>query len=199
MASKNSFVKLSAALLILSSLILISGETSHSQAMVVIQSTATLAATQDTSQTMDKLVDVGGFKLFIHCTGERTPVVVMDAGANNNSTSWEKVQPDVAQFIRVCAYDRADQGKSDPGPTPRTSLLFDEQLHTLLANSQISGPYVLVGHSFGGMNMRLFASLYPADVAGMVLVDAAHENSYLVYYPHTARGVDYKASAEEIR
>jgi pimeloyl-ACP methyl ester carboxylesterase len=82
----------------------------------------------------------------------------------------------VAKFARVCSYDRAGLGGSDPAPTPRTIVAFTEDLHALLANAKVPGPYVLVGHSLGGILARLYASYYPAEVAGMVMVDSAHED-----------------------
>lgn len=120
-------------------------------------------------------VDVGGYMLHIFCQGEGSPVVVVDAGNGDYSLGWQLVQPEVAKLARICTYDRAGYGWSDPGPAPRTARQIAGELHTLLANADIAGPYVLVGHSLGGADVRLFASLYPGEVAGMVLVDAAHE------------------------
>ena len=88
---------------------------------------------------------------------------------------WFRVQPEVAKFTRVCSYDRAVYGWSDPSPAPRTSLQIAKELKALLQSATIPGPYVLVGHSFGGYNVRVFASQYPKDVAGMVLVDSSHD------------------------
>src|SRR5262245_57061791 len=115
MPSKPIFVKLSAVFFLLSMLPLAKWQNSYSHNELEIQSTATMGGTIDTGGTVDQLVDVGGFRLFIHCTGKGRPVVVMDAGGNTPSTTWDKVQPDVAQFTRVCSYDRAGLGKSDPG------------------------------------------------------------------------------------
>jgi pimeloyl-ACP methyl ester carboxylesterase len=121
-------------------------------------------------------VDVGGYKLSLRCEGEGTPVVLLDAGAGDAADTWDWVVPDVRRFTRVCAYDRAGLGRSDPGPLPRTSDRIVEELSRLLARAQVHGPYVLAGHSFGGLNMRLFASRHPADVVGLVLVDATPED-----------------------
>lgn len=119
-------------------------------------------------------IDVGGYKLHIDCTGEGTPVVVLDSGLGDSYVSWIKVQPQIAKFTRVCSYDRAGLGYSDESPRPRTSKVMAEELHTLLHNAGIAPPYVLVGHSMGGYNVRLFASFYRSEVAGMVLVDSSH-------------------------
>ncbi|MGA9508901.1 MAG: alpha/beta hydrolase [Candidatus Sulfotelmatobacter sp.] len=119
-------------------------------------------------------IDVGGYKLHIDCTGEGTPVVVLDSGLGDSYVSWIKVQPQIAKFTRVCSYDRAGLGYSDESPRPRTSKVMAEELHTLLHNAGIAPPYVLVGHSMGGYNVRLFASFYRSEVTGMVLVDSSH-------------------------
>ena len=122
-----------------------------------------------------KKIDVGGYKLNIHCDGEGAPTVVLDAGAGDTLETWDWVVPDVKKFTRVCAYDRAGLGKSDRGPTPRTSAQIAVELHALLRRAGILPPYVLVGHSFGGLNMRLYASRYPGEAVGLVLVDATPE------------------------
>ncbi len=119
-----------------------------------------------------KLVDVGGHRLHITVQGEGSPTVVLDAGLAHVSTVWNFVQPEVAKFTRVCTYDRAGHAWSEHGPGPRASLQICQELHALLANAQIEGPYVLVGHSFGGLNMYLYACMYPEEVAGLVLLDA---------------------------
>ncbi len=132
------------------------------------------------SAALDALVDVGGGrKLHINCTGTSLsgiPTVVLESGAGNDSSVWNRVQPEVSKFTRVCSYDRAGLGTSDPVPAPRTIVAVTEDLHTLLLNSKVNGPYILVGHSLGGILVRLYASYYPAEVAGMVLVDSSHED-----------------------
>lgn len=121
-----------------------------------------------------QLVDVGGYKMHIDCTGQGTPVVILDSGLGDSYVSWRRAQPQIAQFTRVCSYDRAGAGYSGSSSRPRTSQVFAEELHTLLHNAGIVGPFILVGHSLGGYNVRLFARLYPNEVAGVVLVDSSH-------------------------
>src|SRR5918995_5554862 len=121
-----------------------------------------------------EMVDVGGYSLHLNCTGEEgTPTVVMDSGLGGTVLDWQLVQPEVAKFTRVCTYDRGGMGWSERSPQPRTSQQFVEELHALLGNAGVEGPYVLVGHSLGGVNVQLFVSQYPDEVAGMVLVDSA--------------------------
>ena len=122
-----------------------------------------------------QLIDVGGHRLHLYCVGEGSPTVVLDAGLGGFSLDWSLVQPQVARSTRVCAYDRAGYGWSDPSPQPRTPQQIADELHTLLTNAGIQGPYVLVGHSAAGKHVRLFADRHPQDVLGMVLVDARHE------------------------
>jgi len=121
-----------------------------------------------------QLVDIGGYRMHIHCTGQGTPTVILDSGLGDSYISWHKVQPQIAQFTRVCSYDRAGLGYSDSSPRHRTSKDIAEELHTLLHNAGIPSHYILVGHSMGGYDVRLFAGHYRDEVAGMVLVDASH-------------------------
>jgi pimeloyl-ACP methyl ester carboxylesterase len=121
-----------------------------------------------------QLVNIGGYRLHINCTGQGSPTVILDSGLGDTYLSWHKVQPQIAQFARVCSYDRAGFGYSDSSPRPRTSKVFTDELHRLLLKSGITGPLILVGHSLGGFDVRLYASLYRDEVAGMVLVDSSH-------------------------
>lgn len=125
-----------------------------------------------------RLVDVGGHRLHIHCLGEEGPTVVFDAGIGSWSVSWWKVQRQVAGLARACVFDRAGLGWSEAGPWPRTSRQIAAELHTLLQNAGIRTPVVLVGHSFGGYNVRLFADQYRDEVAGVVLVDSAQPEQW---------------------
>lgn len=122
-----------------------------------------------------RLVDVGGYRMHLDCRGVGSPTVVMDAGLGGSSLDWNLVQPQLATTTQVCTYDRAGMGWSDPSPLPRTPGHIADELHRLLANAGVSGPYVLVGHSLAGKNIRMFSSAYSDDVAGMVLVDARSE------------------------
>lgn len=122
-----------------------------------------------------RLIDVGGHRLHIHCTGEGSPTVVLEAAAPGWSLYWSLVQPEVARVTRVCAYDRAGIGWSEPGPLPRTGPRMARELHSLLDRAGISGPSILVGHSLGGFIVRLYRQHHPDKVVGMVLVDAGHE------------------------
>ncbi|NTU55387.1 MAG: alpha/beta hydrolase, partial [Anaerolineales bacterium] len=125
-----------------------------------------------------KLIDMGGYRIHLYCTGERTasqPTVILESATGAASPDWGLVQPEISKITRVCSYDRAGYGWSDKGPLPRTSKYLAEELHTLLTMSGEEGPYVLVGHSFGGHVIRLFAHQYPQEVVGVVLVDARPE------------------------
>ena len=122
------------------------------------------------------LVDVDGRLLYLTCQGAGSPIVVLEAGGMGNSDSWIPVQPDIAAFTRVCAYDRAGEGYSSSVPRHDSLKPMVRDLHALLIAGDVEGPYVLVGHSFGGRLVPHFASLYPNDVAGMVLVDPGHED-----------------------
>ena len=104
--------------------------------------------------------------MHVCCLGVGSPTVVLDSGLSDSWLSWHRVQPDVAQFTRVCSYDRAGLGWSDPSPRSRTSKVFAEELHTLLQHANIAPPYILVGHSMGGYDVRVFTKAYPREVVG---------------------------------
>src|SRR6266571_4805793 len=128
-----------------------------------------------------RLVDIGGWRLHLNCTGESSasgPTVILEAGIGDFSVEWSLVQPGIATFAHVCSYDRAGDGWSDLGPHPRTMHQIVYELHTLLDKANVKPPFVLVGHSYGGWLVRLYASTYPADVAGMVLVEAGADNPW---------------------
>ena len=146
-------------------------------ALAVIGAIYQSIATQIDKRTYSppgEMVDVGDHSLHINCIGEGSPTVILESGLGNMSADWANVQPEVANTTRVCAYDRAGTGWSEPGPEPRDPRQIARELHTLLGNAGIDGPYVLVGQSFGGLYVRMYASKYPNEVEGMVLVDASH-------------------------
>ncbi len=122
-----------------------------------------------------ELVEVEGHALHLVHMGQCGPAIVFDAGLGGSSLDWSRVAPELASVSRVCIYDRAGYGWSEPGRRPRTSARIVAELRELLRQAQIPAPYILVGHSFGALNMRLFASEAPDEVAGLVLVDASHE------------------------
>jgi pimeloyl-ACP methyl ester carboxylesterase len=126
-----------------------------------------------------KMVDIGGYRLYIHCQGDGGPSVILDSGQGEAGLSWLGIQEYIANITKVCVYDRAGLGWSDLSSKPRTARVMADELHQLLENAQIPKPYLLVGASLGGLNARVYAHLYPNEVAGLVLVDAAHEEQYL--------------------
>lgn len=130
-----------------------------------------------------QMVDVGGYRMHINFQGrdpsDGGPTVVMEAGFGEPSLSWGLVPEQVAEFSRVCTYDRAGLGWSERSPKPRIASNVVEELHTLLTRANVKPPYVLVGHSIGGLYACLFAHEHPDEVAGLVLVDGAHEEQDL--------------------
>jgi len=160
----------------------------HRVALVILAGFAALAAAllavgfvfETVASTRDRydfpppgaLFDVGGHQLHILCTGQGSPTVILETGLGASSTAWTLVQPALASSTRTCAYDRAGLGWSEPGPVPRDARQISTELHNLLQKAEIAGPYVLVGHSNGGLYARMYASMYPAYVGGIVLVEA---------------------------
>src|SRR6185312_8094081 len=116
-----------------------------------------------------KLVDIGGYRLHLNCMGTSAPAVIFDSGLGGTSLDWSLVQPGIAKITRACSYDRAGMGWSDVGPAPRSPKQIAKELQALLTKAKIAGPYVLVGHSLGGKNVRLFAAEHPDEGAGMGL------------------------------
>lgn len=130
-----------------------------------------------------RLVDLGdGRRLNLHCSGSGSPTVIFDSGLGDSSKAWGLVQPAVAQFTRACSYDRAGLGFSDPTPRPGSSVTAVADLHQLVRAAGLESPLVLVGHSYGGMNVRLYAATYPGEVAGLVLVDGSLEDLALPFW-----------------
>jgi pimeloyl-ACP methyl ester carboxylesterase len=127
-----------------------------------------------------QLVDVGGYKMHINCMGQGSPTIILAAGTADFSTTWAYVQPEIAKLTRVCSYDRTGLGWSEPSPLPLTVKTTVDELHTLLVNARVQGPYVLVGHSLGGMHMRAYAHNYPDEVVGLVQLDSLHEDQAIL-------------------
>jgi pimeloyl-ACP methyl ester carboxylesterase len=145
-------------------------------ALVVISFIPVLAlGERATPPPPGKLVDLGGHQLHVHCSGNGKPTVVVENGLGDFSFDWALVQTEVARYTRICTYDRAGYAWSDPGPKPRTFAQINLELHDALQKIGEKGPFVLVGHSYGGPVMINFAAVYPQDAAGMVLVDSACE------------------------
>lgn len=126
-----------------------------------------------------RLIDIGGWKLHLDCTGEKRPsrpTAILEAGIGDFSVEWSLVQPRIASFARVCSYDRAGDGWSELGPFPRTYAQIVYELHTLLERAGERGPLVLVGHSYGGWLVRAYQSTYPTEVAGLVLLEGGSDD-----------------------
>jgi pimeloyl-ACP methyl ester carboxylesterase len=123
-------------------------------------------------------VDVGDHELHIDCVGQGSPTVVLEAALGNASAHWVRVQQEVSEVTRVCAYDRAGMGWSEGGPEPRDAARVTGELHALLEGAGVEGPYVMVGHSFGGLYARAYAARYPDETAGVVLVDSSHPDQF---------------------
>lgn len=122
--------------------------------------------------------DLGGYKVHLHCLGEGEPTVIIDVGLGDDSTDWQQIQKRNAENTRTCVFDRPGYGWSDFGPSPRSSVQIAKEINLLLQQAAIQPPYILAGHSFGGFNIRVYAANHPENVAGMVLIDASHEEQY---------------------
>lgn len=130
-----------------------------------------------------QMVDVGGYRLHINCTGNGSPTIVIDSGLGEWSTMWSLVQPEVAKTTRVCTYDRAGMGWSEPGPLPRDASQFAKELEALLHNANIPGPYVLAAHSLGGLPVLAYYHDYPSEVAGIVLIESMFPGQTTYFSP----------------
>jgi pimeloyl-ACP methyl ester carboxylesterase len=134
---------------------------------------ASVRSAPNASQTSEGFVSVAGHRMYFECSGSGSPTVVLDAGSPDTSATWRWVQPRIAGVTRVCAYDRAGLGQSAPAPAGRrTARTQVEDLRALLSAARIPSPYVVVGHSWGGLLAKIFAQAYPRATAGVVLVDA---------------------------
>ena len=122
------------------------------------------------------MLDVGGYSLYVEDSGSGKVNVIFDSGMGDDLSVWNKVANKVSKFSRVITYDRAGLGWSEESPKKRDSKAIIEELHSILKQKNLTGPIVLVGHAFGGVNMQLYALTYPEDIAALVLVDSAHED-----------------------
>ena len=166
--------------------------------IVIAQSTVSPAPAEDQRilpyAKPDHLIDIGGRHINLNCSGAGRPTVILMAGLFSWSVVWYKVQPAIAQKARVCAFDRAGYGFSDAASRPQIISEVVEDLHKALLAGSIPGPYVLVGHSLGGVEARVYAQRWPAQVAGMVLVDTSPAGEGLI--DETQRDFD-EASGRE--
>ncbi len=153
----------------------------------MIYQTAAAEADQKNFPAPGNLIDVGGFKMHIYCVGKGSPTVILEALSGGFSSYWAWVQPEVAKQVRVCTYDRAGFGWSESDSEPESPQRTAHNLHTLLTNAGIEGPFVMVGHSKGGIYVREYAALYPRDVVGLVLLDSSHPDQF-VRYPEMLKG-----------
>src|SRR5215212_9816561 len=144
---------------------------------VIYQAIAT-EIDQRTYSPPGEMVDVNGHLMHINCMGEGGPTVILEAANLGMSAHWVRVQQQVAKTTRVCAYDRAGLGWSERGPEPRDARQISSELHALLEGAETEGPYVLVGHSYGGLYARMYAARYPNQVAGVALVDSSHPEQF---------------------
>jgi pimeloyl-ACP methyl ester carboxylesterase len=150
-------------------------------ALAVIGAIYQAVATQIDQRTYSppgEMVDVGAHSLHINCVGRGSPTVILEAANLGMSAHWVRVHQQLAKTTRVCAYDRAGLGWSEAGPEPRDARQISNELHTLLKGAGTEGPYVLVGHSYGGLYARMYAARYSEEVAGVALVDSSHPEQF---------------------
>lgn len=130
-----------------------------------------------------RLIDIGRARLRLDCGGSGAVTVLLESGLGIPGRGWARVQPEVEKFARVCSYDRAGYGSSSPRYQPRTVLAEAQELHAALQKAGEHGPYVIAGHSLGGFIARAFTGQYPAEVQGLVLIDASHEDQRAKFGP----------------
>lgn len=145
---------------------------------VIINFLACHSPSPDARAFRSQKVDAGGHRIHMLVAGSGKPTVVLESGLGDTSESWAKVQPEAAKFAQVVAYDRAGLGQSETGVKPRTARQIAAELRTALKNAGLAPPFVLVGHSAGGLYIRVFADMYPHEVAGMVFVDSTPDDFF---------------------
>ena len=136
-------------------------------------------ATENAPRVPGQMVDVGGYRMHLYCVGKGSPTVILENGLGDIFSDWALVQPEVGKYTRVCSYDHAYEGYSDAGPVPVTMHQQVFETHLMLEKAKISPPYIIAGHSFGGMLARLFTLTYPQEVVGLIFVDSTHEDLVL--------------------
>ena len=124
------------------------------------------------------MIDIGGYSLNVNFYGKGTPTVIFESGLGDDNEVWTLVQPENSKDTRTFSYDRAGLGNSDTGDLLRTRLDQVHELHTVLNKANVNAPYIIVAHSIGGYNARLFAGTYPKEVFGIIFVDCSHENQF---------------------
>ncbi|WP_291576785.1 alpha/beta fold hydrolase [Clostridium sp. UBA4548] len=137
--------------------------------------------TLQASKTVNGKIDIGGYGLNVKVEGKGKPIVIFESGLGGGYSDWARVQPEIAKITRTFSYDRAGLGGSDKSKLQRTALNQVKELHGLLENCKAKGPYIIVAHSIGGLNARLFADVYPNEVAGIVFVDSSHEDMLNIF------------------
>jgi pimeloyl-ACP methyl ester carboxylesterase len=150
----------------------------HVDTTSTIESGHLFPTVEGTPTVLEGKFNVGKYELYIQCLGTGSPTVILEAGWGDDGSTWSLIQPEIAKFTRVCAYDRVGLGHSDPGPEPRTYFLAVMDLHHLLEEAAVESPYILVGHSLGGMYMLLYTHQFPKEVSGLILVDSSHPDSF---------------------
>ncbi len=138
------------------------------------------------------LYQVDGYKMHLYCTGEGSPTVILEAGLGDDWLQWRKIQPALSRLTRVCSYDRAGFGWSDPRPSRRDSQNIADELHALLKQAGITGPLLLMGHSAGGLHIREYATIYPEGIVGLVFVDASTPGQMDQLPPQLVEPVDLR-------
>jgi pimeloyl-ACP methyl ester carboxylesterase len=156
-----------------------------------VYQTAATEADQRNFPPPGNLIDVGGFKMHIQCEGAGSPTVILEAMAGGTSTYWGWIQPEVQKETRVCVYDRAGFGWSESDPEPQSLARTARNLHALLVNANVEGPYILVGHSLGGVYVRQFAADYPDEVSGVIMLDEANPQQFVKYPELFAEGDNF--------
>jgi pimeloyl-ACP methyl ester carboxylesterase len=183
MKTKRSHVVIKWILLIFFATVLLSG------ILAIVIGAVAKGRLADEYPAPGKLAHLGDRVIHYQLIGAGNITVVMEAGQNEFSLTWCRVAPEIARHARVFVYDRPGLGWSEPSPEPRTATVIIDELHRLLVAERIPGPYLLVGHSMGGLYMKAFAARYPENVRGVVFIDAAHELQWELFPEEQRRAI----------